>query len=137
MLSEEMPFLSEWTSISPSSDSIWIFGREFHIVEKIKKSFSANGRVASNVFSAHYIVVSELDEIYELCMEHGLGYEEVQGATGRYYGFDMDLDEEKQQEFYNALLNRLAYGFNGSVEIRAGQRQSFRPEEDLWCGQSG
>lgn len=108
-----------------SSDSIWILGREYTVADEIKKSFATIGLMASNVFSTHYIVVSDMESIYALCMEHGLGYEEVQNEVERYYGFDVEADEEKKQEFYDALLERLSYGFHGVVETRVGQRQSF------------
>lgn len=108
-----------------SSDSIWILGREYTIAQDSKGTFAENGLLASNVFSTHYIVVSDMESIYSLCREYGLGYEEINGEVQRYYGFDVEADEEKKQEFYDALLERLSDGFHGTVETRLGQRQSF------------
>lgn len=107
-----------------SSENMWILGREYTILDDIKSSFAPNGLLASNVFSTHYVVVSDMESIYSLCMEHDLGYEKIFDEVQRYYGFDVDAGEEKKQEFYDALLERLS-GFNGSVETRLGQRHSF------------
>ena len=108
-----------------SSDSIRILGREYAIAQDSRGTFAANGLLASNVLSTHYIVVSDMESIYSLCMEHGLGYEEISREVQRYYGFDVEADEEKKLEFYDALLERLSNGFQGIVETRMGQRQSF------------
>lgn len=104
-------------------DSMELFGKEFQIVERLKK-FSGNGSIEANILSSYYCIVRD-EDFTEMAaiIERATGEQDL---IEHYYGFDTSAGEELQQELlYNISNSISAFGLNGYLETRLGRRVSF------------
>lgn len=117
----EMLFYS--SRVKYPRDSVELFGEKFQIVERLKK-FSGNGSIEANILSSYYCIVRDEDftELAEI-LERETGEKEL---IVNYYGFDTSAGEELQQELRYRISDSIsAFGLNGYLETRFGQRTSF------------
>lgn len=106
-------------------DTLTIFDREYKVAG-VLDHFYENGETASNIASAHYIVVSDLEQLKEIndCLASeagnlGLGNQ----STQFYYGFDTSQDKDAQASFYSEMKRELSkLGYDAYNESRTDNR---------------
>lgn len=106
-------------------DTLTIFDREYKVAG-VLDHFYENGETASNIASAHYIVVSDLEQLKEIndCLASeagnlGLGNQ----STQFYYGFDTSQDKDAQASFYSEMKRELSkLGYDAYSESRTDNR---------------
>lgn len=102
-----------------------LFGKEYQVVETLD-DFIGNGTAAANIASTQYIVVPDIEEIREIHEKQRAVWQDACSDIRRFYGFDSDASEQEQLAFYDDMRRQFSdYGYHGSIEARAGARQSF------------
>lgn len=101
-----------------------VFDREYTVAEKLE-NFLGNGVLASEVVSSQFIVVPDMEEIYELYDLQKEVYGDHASDIRFCYGFDMDADAEVQKGFYNDIQKIVTeQEFGGRIEGKAMERTS-------------
>lgn len=106
-----------------------LFGREYRIAERLT-GFVGNGEYEALISATQYIVVPDMETIYELYGKE----KEVLGDFARelrcVYSFDTDAGEEEQTAFYHAMQELFSadggYAESGyDLEARVDGRKAF------------
>lgn len=106
-------------------DSLSVFDRKYEIKERLD-DFVANGVIASNIASSHFIVVRDMDEINHLYEMQKQAFGDKASDIRFMYGFDMNCEEDIQTEVYRGLkdgLNEQEIRF--TMDCKANSRTSF------------
>lgn len=102
-----------------------LFGKQYQIREKLDH-FRGNGILAANMSSALCIVLSDEQQLNEICVQQQKAYEEISTDISEFYGFDSDADQEEQKQFYAAILHALKErNLKTWTESRAEARMDF------------
>lgn len=106
--------------------SLKLFGREYTIVEKLKK-FVGNGMYESLMSVTHYIVVPDMDTIREIYDRQKEVYGKYANEISWVYGFDTVSGQEQQQNFVEALkAEGFSLGHDNGDGFRAESREDGR-----------
>lgn len=102
-----------------------LFDKKYTVVEKVDE-FIGNGALAANIASSHFIVVNDMEEIYDIYNYQKEEYGDEASNIRYFYGLDVDEDAEKQIELYDCIQNVLfSQNFSGTIECREEARNSI------------
>ena len=101
-----------------------LFGREYRIAEKLE-DFVGNGDYESLMCATQYIVVPDMETIYEIYNSQKEILTDLASEFGCAYGFDVDAGEEAQDELYGAMGAYFASERGARVESRLDGRRAF------------
>lgn len=107
-------------------DTMKIFDREYRIAGVLGTIQFEIGAINSNIASAHYIVVSGMEELRRLevfALEASRDFR-VPNAVSYYYGIDTEDNAQQQIDVFLTAKNRIGE-FNGYVEIREANRRDM------------
>ena len=76
-----------------------LFDRTYTVAKKLDR-FIGNGLLAANMSSCQFIVVPDMEELYELNTLQKQALTDIASDIRTFYGFDTDAGEEEQVEFY-------------------------------------
>ena len=102
-----------------------LFDRTYTVAKKLDR-FIGNGLLAANMSSCQFIVVPDMEELYELNTLQKQALTDIASDIRTFYGFDTDAGEEEQTEFYRDLCSLFAAdGYQATVESKADDRAGF------------
>ncbi len=102
-----------------------LFDRTYTVAKKLDR-FIGNGLLAANMSSCQFIVVPDMEELYELNTLQKQALTDIASDIRTFYGFDTDAGEEEQVEFYRDLCSLFAAdGYQATVESKADDRAGF------------
>ncbi|GFI44859.1 ABC transporter permease protein YxdM [Lachnospiraceae bacterium] len=96
-----------------------IFGKNYTVKETLVQALG-NRMIAENEANSYLVVVPKIEEIYSLyeCQREALG--DMAANICSFYGFDTDMGEMGQENFYNILMDSFAkQEYQGTVESKA------------------
>lgn len=117
---DEVLFFSGRTSYA--YDTLRVFDRTFVIRER-PDSFPENGLQVASVVNTYYIVVPDRATIEDIYRQQEAVYGENCSHVQYYCGFDLPVEAEAQERFYEQLRPSLNdSGFSGRIESREVER---------------
>ncbi len=109
-------------------DTLRVLGRTFSIRDTLEE-LAGNGADDSLIVSAYYLVVKDFSVLQELEEKQKDAYGENASLIRLYYGFDLGVQEEREQAVYEKLSQQLmpdeGEGFSGYIESRSCSRRDF------------
>lgn len=103
-------------------ETLNVFDKMYAVKETLDKAMG-NGIIAENEANSYMIVVSGMNEINSLHDLQKMEFGELASDICCFYGFDTDMDETKQEDFYNLLIDTFAkFEYQGIVELKADAR---------------
>ncbi len=109
-------------------DTLRVLGRTFSIRDTLEE-LAGNGADDSQIVSAYYLVVKDFSVLQELEEKQKDAYGENASLIRLYYGFDLGVQEEREQAVYEKLSQQLmpdeGEGFSGYIESRSCSRRDF------------
>lgn len=102
-----------------------LFDKKYTIVEKLD-DFIGNGILSANIASSQFVVVPDMENIYELYEQQKEALTDIAGNIRVCYAFYTDAEKEEQEAFYTSLQELFTkQEYQGTVESRCDSRQSF------------
>ncbi len=101
-----------------------LFGREYRVAEKLD-AFVGNGRYEALMCATQYIVVPDMETIYEIYSSQKEIMSDLASEIRCAYGFDVDAGEEAQDELYGAIGAHFASESGAELESRLDGRRAF------------